>query len=183
MLTDNFINTVKSKVNIIDIIDLFLYDQDFDSLKDRISKTKKESFDPNDFYLISHYDPEYYLPHCPYGLTTFNLVRTFQELDISLSRLIIVTNCTGHLNQFKYLIPIELHKFELPIVIDDCLTAFSSNFLDNFNYTNLDINAKKIKVNAISMMRVPRLHRNALYNHIVKENLLHKIAISYKNES
>jgi hypothetical protein len=181
--TKNFINTIQQQVNVVGSFDLLKYDQDFDSVKEYLQANRKDQFGAKDFFLVSHYDPEYYLPKCPYGLTTFNLVRTFQEVDISLSRLIIGSNRTGYLEEFKQLIPKELHQWELPIVFDQCLSAFNNNSLDNFKFSDIAVNSNKIKTNMLSMMRCQRLHRNTLYNFIKDNNLFNSIAIAYNNES
>jgi hypothetical protein len=181
-LTKNFISTVSSKVNVVDTIDFLAINQDFEVLKKQLLETKR-SFSHNDFYLISHYDPEYYLPECPYGLTTFNFVRTFQEVDISLSRAIIVTNKTGYAKEFEYLIPKEMHQWEMPVVFDDCLSAFKLNFLSNFSFDDCAVNSQEITTNGLSMMRAPRIHRNTLYNYLKENNLLDTIAVAFQNES
>jgi hypothetical protein len=180
-LTKNFINTIHQHVNVVGSFDLLSVDRDFDILKEYLLSKKKDVFDHKDFFLASHYDPEYYLPKCPYGLSTFNLIRTFQEVDISLSRLIFVSNRTGYLEDFKALIPKEMHKWELPVVIDDCLSAFQNNFLSNFNWDSVPINAGDIKMNGISMIGKGRVHRNAIYNHLVDNQLLNNIAVSYNS--
>lgn len=182
-LTKNFINTVQQQVNVIGSFDLLEVDQNFDVVKEYLLRKRKDHFDAKDFFLVSHYDPEYYLPKCPYGLTTFNLVRTFQEVDISLSKLIIVSNRTGHLEEFKTLIPEEIHKWELPIVFDRCLSAFEYNFLDNFGFSDIAVNSELIETNMLSMMRCQRLHRNTIYNFIKDNNLFDSVAIAYNNES
>ena len=184
-MNKNFINTLREYINIIDIIDILHFDQDFDKLMDQLLKTKKEVYAPKDFYVIKHYDPQYYLPHCKYSLTTFNLVQTFQEIDISLGRTIIVTNNPGYLDEFKLLIPDRLHQYDLPIVFDNCISAFDNNHLDNPKWNNIAINNDKIEKHALTMMGSGRVHRNTLYNHIKKHNYFDKIATANRvnNES
>jgi hypothetical protein len=184
-LNKNFINTLREYINIVDILNVYQVDQDFDLLKDKLIQTKKEVYAPKDFYVIKHYDPQYYLPHCKYSLTTFNLVQTFQEIDISLGRVIIVTNNPGYLDEFKLLIPDKLHQCDLPIVFDDCISAFDNNHLDNPKWNNIAINNDKIEKHCLTMMARGRVHRNALYNHIKNNNYLDQIATANQgnNES
>ena len=152
-------------------------DRDFDLLKKQLLETKKPIFQPNDFYLAEDNHGHYYLPHCNYSLTTFNLIRTFQEVDISLNRCIIFTNQPGYLDGVKLLVP---DPNELPIVFDDCWSAFENHHLDSPAWQNIDIDAHAIERHALTMLGVPRLHRNALYNHIQKNNYFDKIATSYR---
>ena len=86
------IDALAAKFNILDKFALPTIDHDFQAVADRLLQTKKEVFAPDDRYLISHFDTDYYLPSCPYGLSMFNLVRTFLHNDISLSMLILITN-------------------------------------------------------------------------------------------
>ena len=185
MLTKNFINTLREYINIVDILRLHQFNQNFNLLKDQLIQTKKEVYAPKDFYVIHYYDSQYYLPHCKYSLTTFNLVQTFQEIDISLGRAIIVINNPGYLDEFKLLIPDELHQYNLPIVFDDCIWAFDNNHLDNPKWNNIGINSDKIEKHALTMMGSGRVHRNALYNHIKKHNYFDMIATANQgnNES
>ena len=164
-------------INIVGRINLLEIDQDFDLLKTQLLDTKKPIFEPIDFYLTEDYHGNYYLPHCNYSLTTFNLVRTFQEVDISLNRCIIFTNQPGYINGLKSLIA---DTKELPIVFDDCWSVFGNNNLGNPAWQDIGINAHEIERHALTMLGAPRLHRNALYNHIRKNNYFDKIATSYR---
>lgn len=196
-LNKNFISTLREYINIVDILNIHDFDQDFNLLKDRLIQTKKEVYAPKDFYVIKHSDPQYYLPHCKYGLTTFNLVQTFREIDISLGRAIIVTNNPGYLDEFKLLIPDRLHQYDLPIVFDNCMSmrffdsktltnlVFNNNHLDNPKWNNIAINNDKIEKHCLTMLGSDRVHRNILYNHIKKHNYFDMIATAKQgnNES
>ena len=184
-LNKNFISTLREYINIVDIIKLDKFQHNFDLLKDRLIETRKEVYSPKDFYVIKHSNGQYYLPHCKYSLTTFNLVQTFQEIDISLGRVIIVTNDPGYLDEFKLLIPDRLHQYDLPIVFDDCMSAFYNHHLDNPKWNNIAINNDKIEKHCLTMMGFGRVHRNALYNHIKNNNYFNQIATANQgnNES
>jgi len=179
-LNKNFINTLNENIDIVDIFNVKTFDQDFNLLRDKLIQTRKQAYKPKDFYVIKHFDPQYYLPHCGYSLTTFNLVRTFQEVDISMGRTIIFTNNPGYIDEFKLLIPDALHQYDLPIVFDDCIAAFSNNCLENPKWDDISINSDKIEKHGLSMMGSSRVHRNALYNHIKKHNYFDMIATSYQ---
>jgi len=179
-LTKNFIDAVSKRVKIVDLLDLTALDPD--KLTNQLLLTKKDKFASNEFYLASHDDCDYYLPGCPYGISIFNFVRTFQSLDISLSRVILVTNHIGLLNEFKFLINEEDHC-DLPVIIDTCLSAFDGLGLDNFDCRFSDININKYDIikHGLCMMGLARNHRNALYNFLKDNNHLDKISTSFKN--
>mgnify|MGYP003651255382 CR=1 FL=1 len=147
MLTKNFINTLREYINIVDILHLHQFNQNFNLLKDQLIQTKKEVYAPKDFYVIKH-NP-------------------------------------GYLDEFKLLIPDRLHQYGLPIVFDDCISAFYNNHLDTPTWNNIGINSDKIEKHALTMMGSGRVHRNALYNHIKKHNYFDMIATANQgnNES
>lgn len=182
MFYTNFIKIVKQYVNILDILSVPTFDQDFDVLRNRLLKTKKQEYNHRDYYVIEHYDPQYYLPHCPYSLTTFNLVRTFQEVDISLGRTMIFTNNLGYINEFKVLIPEDLHQFGLPVMFDKYLANMPFNHIksqDCKDYQDIPINNTKIEKNCLTMIGKDRVHRNVLYTHIKTNDYLNQIATVY----
>ena len=175
-----FLNYLDSKVNIIDLIVLKHYksDNDYILLKNRLALTRKKKFENNDFYLISHFDTDYYLPGCPYGLIMYNFVRTLQELDISLSKVIIVTNILNLLSEIKNIIPVEKQQYNLPIVIDNCLSTEKYLYYDNLVDIKISTNVKK---HAITLLGRERVHRHALYNFINDNRLTDKVITSYRN--
>ena len=184
-ITDNFFNLLLSFVHIVDNFNLEDYDQNFDMLKTRLLNTKKQAYNNNEYYLICHGDTDYYLPKCPYGLSIFNLVRTFEEVDISTGRIIFVTNHQNIIKEFECLIPDDLKPFELPIVIDDCISIFNVFKIKSipFNTINDSIDVKKIEYHALAMMRASRIHRHALANFIQDKKLTDRIALSYSNNN
>ena len=174
---------LNNKFNIIEEIDLINTDFDFSILKNILLKTKKDHYTNIDKYIIIHYDTDYYLPHCPYGLTIFNLVKTFTEVDISLDNIIFVTSYPGIKKEFELLVPEYEQPYNLPIIIDNCITCFNDelhairNALPN-NVVKIDTIEKR----AVCMLGQSRAHRHILYNFIKKHNLFDKIATSFNNK-
>lgn len=173
------IDALAAKFNILDKFALPTIDHDFQAVADRLLQTKKEVFAPNDRYLISHFDTDYYLPSCPYGLSMFNLVRTFLHNDISLSMLILITNHLGIKKEFEILIPAEMQQYNFPTIIDDCLTI-DKTVRVGLNQQECYIDESAIVKHGVSMFGVNRIHRNMLYNMMVERNLLDAYAVSYK---
>jgi|APSaa5957512535_1039671.scaffolds.fasta_scaffold08608_5 hypothetical protein len=169
------------KFNIIHIFDLGLIDHDFDILKQHLQKTKKKQYQPDDKYLIMHYDTDYYLPGCSYGLSIYNLIKTFVESDIPFSTILFITNHVGIKQEFLTLIPKLEHRYNFPTIVDNCVTCLTSASIASSSAIDIPLNTSKINKNAICMLGVQRPHRNVIFNFIKKNRLLDKIATAYNN--
>jgi len=172
--------TLNKKFNILGEFDLINYDSDFNLLRTHIANCRKQIFSSTDKIIIVHKDTDYYMPNSSYGLTVYNLYKTFLELDISLSTMIIVTNHKGIESDFKNLIPFHEQKYNFPIIIDNYISAFRES--ERLTHRLSDINfTTNISHHAISMMGVKRIHRNILFNEFKKNNLLNEIICAYNN--
>ena len=172
--------TLNKKFNILGEFDLVNYDSDFNLLRTHIANCRKQIFSSTDKIIIVHKDTDYYMPNSSYGLTVYNLYKTFLELDISLSTMIIVTNHKGIESDFKNLIPLHEQQYNFPIIIDTLISI--SNFYEELRPTLKDIEFNaNISHNAICMMGAKRIHRNILFNVFKKNNLLNKIICTYNN--
>ena len=178
-LAQQIIDALSTKFNLIDILQVNQFDHDFQILADRLEKTRKDTYSINDRYLIEHSDTDYYLPNCPYGLSMFNLVRTFLHHDIPLGKVILVTSHKNIKREFEILIPKFMHHYNFPTIIDNCLTAFKDVRLGE-NQKEVEINPNKICKHGVSMMGVPRVHRNMLYHQLIEKKLFDSFAVSYK---
>lgn len=181
-LAEPFISLLQTKFNIIALLDINNIDQDWNILRDVFLDTRKEVYNSNDRYVIVHTDTDYYLPHCPYGLSMFNLVRTFLHNDIPLDTLLLVTDHKGIKKEFEILIPKEMHKHNFPTIVDDCLTGFYCARL-GMTVTEPNFKEDSIVRHGVSMIGVPRVHRNMLYNQLCDKKLLDAYAISYKGNN
>ena len=166
MISSGFLDALSAKFNLLDIIELPDVDSDFELLATRLTKTKKTHFNSKDRYLIGHLDTDYYLPHCPYGLSMFNLVRTFLHNDISLNLLILITNHKNIKKEFEILIPAEMQEHNFPTIIDNCLTVNNTVRL-GLNQPECNVDESSIVKHGVSMIGVNRIHRNILYNMLV----------------
>lgn len=178
-LSDPFRQILNNKFNILGEFDLVMYDDNFEMLKTHIANVREKKFNPDDKFIIVHHDTDYYMPHCPYGLTIYNLYKTFVELDISLSTVILITNHKGIIKDFKSLIPNNEYQYNLPLIIDEYLSAFNDIYLP----TSLKIKEfdTDISHHAISLLGAKRIHRNILFNEFKGRNLLKQIICAYNN--
>lgn len=181
-LSKTFISLLEKKFNIVALLDIDLIDHDWDILKDIFEKTKKDVYNKNDRYVIVHTDTDYYLPECPYGLSIFNLVRTFLHNDVPLNTLLFITDHKGIKKEFEILIPKDMHEHNFPTIIDDCLLGFKCVRLGR-SVPDIEYSATQIVKHGISMIGVPRIHRNMIFNELKTKKLLEKYAISYKGQN
>lgn len=76
--------------DILDEIAIVDYDRDWDSLADRLWRTKKTQYLPQQKYVIHHHDTEYFLNDL--GFATENFNRVIRSLDLDPCRFVIFTN-------------------------------------------------------------------------------------------
>tara|TARA_B100001057_G_scaffold207381_1_gene208079 strand:- start:1513 stop:2088 length:576 start_codon:yes stop_codon:yes gene_type:complete len=180
-LSEVFVKAIQKKFNIIALLDINYMDHDWDILKDILVATRKSVYEPKDRYVIVHTDTDYYLPGCPYGFSIFNLVRTFLHNNIPLYTMLLVTDHKGIKKEFKILIPKEMHEHNFPTIVDDCLTSIVNTRI-GMNQEETHFKESEIVKHGVSMMGVPRVHRNMLYNQLREKNLLDAYAVAYKGE-
>lgn len=180
-LSKNFRTIFNEEFNIMGEYDLVCTDHNFDILKQLMEDTKKDVYQPTDKYIVVHYDTDYYLPNSNYGLTIFNLVKTFEELDIPLHTMIFVTNHTGIARDFKELIPNEEIEYNFPMIIDNYLTCFDAEASIASEASCVHLNIENVTRNAMCLMGCKRIHRNIIFNSIKANSLLDSIVTSYSN--
>ena len=178
-LSEVFVSALQKRFNLLTLIDIDNIDENWDILKDILVQTRKEIYQPNDRYVIVHSDTDYYLPECPYGLSIFNLVRTFLHNDIPLNTLLLITDHKGIRKEFELLIPDEMHEHNFPTIVDDCLTALVNTRI-GMNQEETHFKESDIVKHGVSMIGIPRIHRNMLYNQLREQNLLDTYAVAYK---
>ena len=184
-LTEEILSVIKNTINIIDIVSLLDFDSNFEQLRSRLQHSKKQQHDNNDYYVIVHVDTDYYLPKCPYGFSIFNLYKTLKEIDVDMRKILFLTNHHGIRKEFEILSEVMYGSKNItPEIIDDTITPFvhGCGSLYSKEYEDKKINIERIEHHGICMMGKPRVHRNAIFNHLKKNHLLDKIKTSYNND-
>ena len=182
------IDKLDNKFDVIEYINLGMIDHDIDALRKQLLLTKLDSYTTKHRYIIFDDDTHYYLDDCSYSLTWHNIIKTFLDVDIPLWLLLVFYNGSGLLDQLLPLIPKEQQGPDcLPYVVENTseywITAIGvqeQEFIQNFD-KNKTINTMITKC-AVSMMGVPRVHRNVLQNYFIENKLLNKIAVAYNNK-
>jgi len=177
-IKESLFNLLSSKFNIITALNLRDLGISYDSMnvfRSDLMKVHQKHYSNHDRILISHMDTDYYDSNYPYGIWISNLIRTFNEFDIPLFTLIIITNHYGLKNEVNMLTTGN-RKFK-PLVIE---TLLSDALLGNYNNNvNKLINSNNIQYSGLCMMGQSRSHRNAMYNFINNESLINNVALSY----
>tara|TARA_R110000868_G_scaffold411120_1_gene701874 strand:+ start:58 stop:606 length:549 start_codon:yes stop_codon:yes gene_type:complete len=177
---------IQQKFNVLNTIKVLNIDDDMNKLVSMLNQNYV--FNPNDRYVVLDTDTHYYMPDAKYSLAWFNIIKTFLHLDIPLWTMIVVCNGTNLQEQLDILIPKSLHD-QMPTVIDlsTALTAFGENLFDSVdaitNNKSVTETVNQITHHCITMIGVPRVHRNMLFYQLKEKNLLDKVATSYKNVS
>ena len=183
------IEKLNQKFNVVEYVYLGKTDDNFAQLKEQLLQSRLEEYTPNDRYVIFDDDIHYYLDNSSFSLTWYNIIKTFLDIDVPLSSVIVFYNGTGLLEQILPLIPQELQDRNcVPTIIDNkssCwITAIGgeqTKFIQDFDKQRTS--HMPIIKHAISMMGETRLHRNVLQNHIKENHLFDKIAVAYNNVS
>lgn len=171
-MTEKYRQAIYSKFNIVAHVNFLDFDSDFSKLEKWLQAVKKDCYSPNDRILVEHFDTDYYLPDFPYGMYLYNLISTFRNLDVPLFTLLLVTNHFGIKRELTRLVGDD----SLPTVIE----TFISKLHYTENYQDLNIDADKIMMPAITLMGQHRPHRNALYHFLLENELLPYIATAIR---
>lgn len=151
---------LKNKYNIIDVISFLEFDRDFEQLRIRLKRLKKENFNTNDKIIIEHLDTDFYFEHCSVGVNLLNFFNVVTDVDIPKSVFLFYTNHFG--------IQEEINK----ICKDACdRPSLIESFISNYHYSNtgykdVDLLADNILYQGLCMMNITRSHRSAMFNSI-----------------
>jgi len=184
-INNDFHAVLHENFNILYEVDLRLIQHNFEEFASEFQQFKSMELTQSDKFIFIHYDIDYYLPSSNYSLSILNLCNMFDNLDISLSSIIFITNHVGIRNSFNDIIPTEHQYYNFPYIIDNLITIFNTipkqyNINDIYDIVeNKEIDIEKIKYNALCMIGMPRMHRNIIYNKMVDMDLLNNIVYSY----
>jgi hypothetical protein len=147
------------------------FDFDWDSLRDFLKKTKKNTFDPLDRYIIEHQDTDIYIKEFLVGVNLRNFFAIVNEFNLPLFTLIIWTNHYGIKKEIEIICK-NNGMYDQPTVIESFVT---NRRHASTNYTDIDINIDDITYHSLCLLGANRSHRFALYNqlkHISQDTLV-----------
>jgi hypothetical protein len=156
-----FLSVLEEKYNVLDVIMLKHYDQDFERLREHLLSLRKQVFDPRDRIIVVQFDTDYYI-HNQYGINLINLFTTWQAVDIPLSVMLFYT-CTFGISQEINQLCQHSHANDRPTVIE---TFFNETNYWPERHVAVDVAVDDIEYHGLALMGSNRSHRFALYNHL-----------------
>jgi hypothetical protein len=172
-LTEEYKNLLYSKYNILGHLSFLDINDDFSILEKALMSVKKDIFEPNDRFILEHFDTDFYLEEYPYGFNIKNTFTAFNNSDTPLFTLLLITN---HFGIGKEISALSLDACDYPTIIETFITKLHYTS----SYNPLDVCVQEIVKPAICMLGANRSHRFALFNQFKEKNLLNNIAVSIK---
>lgn len=167
---------LERKFNVIKYYGVIPMDEDWSEFEQDIMTTRKDHYDEQDRYIIGHPDTDYYLPHVPYGLSVYNLMRSLLHCDIPLSKVIIISNCD---------IAQEIEMCLPEACLDRPTFLLGNTYFAPMDKQCLpcDVDIDSIDKHMCMVIGAPRSHRNIVYQHIRKMQYEDRMILSYKGKN
>ena len=177
MLTDWCYQTLEKKFNVIKYLNCMKMDRNWPQFQSMVLDTRLEVYQPDDRYIIEHYDTDYYLPHCPYGLSMYNLIKTFMYCDIPLWTMLIITNVDIP-SEMQYIVPDDVNNQPQVLQGLNYITTMHKGTAD----ISVDLNIDHVDTHAVTMLGKARTHRNIIFQHLQQNQLLNNVMTSYHGD-
>lgn len=163
------------RIEILDIIDLPLYDHDLDALYHKLLTLCRERFEPHQKIVIHHYETEYFFPGHITGVTTHNLMTIIASLGISLSVFVIFTTYTRYRDSIAAWITSADDEPDIRVTLAHPAYV---QYLPRDPETACGIH-RDICYHALCIMGRPRPHKDLLLRWMLSRGLLGKIQVNY----
>jgi hypothetical protein len=150
------------RYNIIGHTHMCEFDNDFDELRKKFKTIQRDSFEPNDRFIIEHMDTDFYFDLCPVGINFMNVFTVAAEFDIPAYVLLFYTNHYGIQDEIDILCQ-HNHPNDRPTVIE---SSWSKWMFNSAECDNISLDLEKIEYPVLCMMNGNRSHRHALYHQL-----------------
>jgi hypothetical protein len=127
LISDEVINIVREKYNVIDIVDLVKYSLYPEQLAEKLAKYFSYTFTANDRIVILHHDTDYYPSTASVGNTVYNFFRLCANFDISIENIIFFTNHYGIEKEITFLANTICNSDSISIVYTSLWYDFPSD--------------------------------------------------------
>jgi len=168
---------IDSSINVLCVINLVKYDQNFDLLIEQLKAIKKDQYTPFDKIVILHNDTEYFYQGNKLGFTMYNLLTCWRDMDIPYHTMVIYTN---HSDLGVAIEPFIVNPHDRPLVITTIVSNASWPVMQKLPSFTID---KKIIHNAFCLLGAERQHRIKFFQYLLKNNLFDHIKVNYKSDS
>jgi len=154
-------------MKIIDVINLFYYDDKPAELYDKLFSLKKDRFETDEKIVVVHPDTDYYYFNCPIGFAINNLFNCWKEADLPFSVMILIAN-HSHLSEAikSYY---KINEYDQPTVISEFFNydTIRKNLVEPFPHA-INITYPAVCFNS----GVQRPHRYKISQYLKKHDLL-----------
>jgi len=159
---------------ILDTIDLLSYDNNIDGLYQRLKKSKKNYFESDEKIIVLHNDTEFYYLNNPVGFTLYNLFQCWYALDIPLSTMVLIANCSDIEQTINDYFVVDKHDCPTVIsVVVNCASLIHIKSSQHYQINYAPTHA------AVCLMGVARSHRIALMKYLVANQLLQLVRTNF----
>lgn len=177
-MISNIDKFIADPIVILDTIDLLSYDNNINALYQRLKKIKKDHFSPEEKIIILHNDTEFYYLNNPVGFTLYNLFQCWYAIDLPLSAMVLIANCSDMQQVIDDHFVVDKH--DAPIVISNIVNNVSLGMIESMQ--NYQTNHTPTHP-AVCLMGVARSHRIALMKYLVANQLLESVRTNFNASS
>ena len=176
-LNSKFLSAINTRFKVLDVIDLFDYDEDMWKLHAHLKKLKQEEYQANEKIVFLHFDTDFYLQQDQPGFTIQNLHLILADLDIPFAFTLLITNHYGISQQLKSA-RIGINPSE-PKSLPCIETNFQDLLINDGTVVDIKINPDRINYQYSCLNRSKRSHRAFLLSLLKSRELLVKGLVSY----
>lgn len=174
-IDSKLLELLEKKFNVLSNIEFTDFDKDFLLLEKWFEKNKKDYYEPNDRFIVSHFDIDYYVSD--YGVNLNNFLDMWEYYNIPFFTLFFYTNHVGISREINKRIEIESN--DRPFIFE---TLIHAKTYSETGYINRNFSTDEIQCHAAYLAAgIQRSHRRAFYTYI-KHLYPEKIAVSINKD-
>ncbi len=176
-ISDEVINCVREKYNVIDIVDLVEYSLYPEQLAERLAKYFSYTFSNNERIVILHHDTDYYPSTTSVGNTVYNFFRLCANFDISINHMLFFTNHYGIEKEITFLSKTICNSDSISVIYTSLWYDFPSD--EDINQSSLNADNVEFEWLYSCLNGQQREHRIFTLCMLTEYNLLESGIISY----
>jgi len=163
-------------IDVVGIIYLWKYEDNYNSLYQRLLELRREHYAPNQKIVVIHENDDYYYHGNPTGFIIHNLMNVVEHLNISPSSLIFLS---PHHNLESGLAPFITDN-DRPTFINTLVGLSGSRSLLDLCDCSIE---KNIEQNALCLLGTVRRHRVLLYQLMSMYNCFESIDVNFNSKN
>jgi hypothetical protein len=173
-VNQEILDLIKQKYQIVNIIDLFDYDLDIESMADVLALYFNAEFTHSERLVVLHHDVDFYPSGNAVGNTIYNFLRLCSNYMISLDHIIVLTNHYGIESEIKSAASQICNDDSINVIYTSQWYDFPSAPQNNDLPDNIDITNLYCCLNGLK-----RQHRVMTLCMLKEYNLLNNGIVSY----